>query len=124
MILAVVLVLILALGSGVVLADKPQDGNGVYNGNNAPSGPHYNLNIIGMENPKNANMDNDGGNTIFVSLKGRTRIMLYNSDEETACGGKDFKVLDKNGTDGKAAFCLPEPIEGKLFPSIILPSEY
>lgn len=78
-------------------------------GNGAPSGAHYNLNIIGMSKEKNVNMDGDGGNTIFVALgtrdaSVRTRIML----EQSASAG-EFAVLDKNGTDGTASFSLPAP---------------
>src|SRR3989338_7873120 len=66
-------------------------------GSGAPSGSHYNLNIIGVENPKNANMSANG-NVIFVALSGKTKINLSPGD---------FQVLDKNGTDGTAAFQLP-----------------
>jgi hypothetical protein len=67
-------------------------------GNGAPSGPHYNLNIIGV--PKNKNMSNGSGNVIFVPETGSTKIMLSEGP---------FDVLDKNGTDGSAAFQLPNP---------------
>ena len=70
-------------------------------GNGAPSGEHYTLNIIGVSKDKNANMDNAGGNVIFVDLTGKTKIMLEEGD--------DFGVLDKNGTDGTATFQLPDP---------------
>jgi len=64
------------------------------------------LNIVGAKNVKNLNMDNDGGNTIFVALGSqgvpeRTKILLFEGD--------DFAVLDKNGTDGEASFQLPDP---------------
>ena len=32
-------------------------------GNGAPSGPHYNLNIIGVDNPKTADMTGSDGHT-------------------------------------------------------------
>ena len=78
-------------------------------GNGAPSGAHYNLNIIGMSKEKNVNMDGSGGNTIFVALGTKdasvhTKIML----EQSASAG-EFAVLDKNGTDGTASFSLPAP---------------
>ncbi len=69
-------------------------------GNGAPSGAHYNLNIIGVQNPKNTTMDVSSGNRIFVSLTGNTKINLSVGD---------FQVLDANGTDGTAAFQLPNP---------------
>lgn len=67
-------------------------------GNGAPSGTHYNLNIIGVANPKTA--DITSGNRIFVPLTGSTKIMLTEGP---------FAVIDGNGTDGKAVFQLPNP---------------
>jgi hypothetical protein len=70
-------------------------------GNGAPSGPHYNLNIIGVGQKDNM-PDNDSGHVIFVKLWGAdTKILLQPGD--------DFKVIDKNGTDGEAKFQLPAP---------------
>src|SRR5213083_3708885 len=70
-------------------------------GNGAPSGSHYNLNMIGVPNYKNQNMDGSG-NVIFVALgsnntKATTKILLSPGE---------FGVLDKNGTDGTASFSL------------------
>jgi len=64
------------------------------------------LKIIGVAKDKNANMDQAAGNVIFVGLGStgqadRTKIYLFPGD--------DFDVLDKNGTDGEAAFQLPDP---------------
>lgn len=69
-------------------------------GNGAPNGAHYNLNIIGV--PKDKSVDFNGGNgrRIFVPLWGKTKILLSQGD---------FDVIDANGTDGEAAFQLPEP---------------
>jgi hypothetical protein len=69
-------------------------------GNGAPSGAHYNLNLIGVSKGKTADMTGDNGHRIFVPLEGKTKIML---------GEGDFDVLDANGTDGSAAFQLPNP---------------
>ncbi|MFV8269594.1 hypothetical protein ACNQGP_06595 [Flavobacterium sp. GT2N3] len=69
--------------------------------NGAPSGAHYNLNIIGVKNPKTTDMTGNNGGRIFVPLFGRTKIMLIE--------GSDFSVLDANGTDGSASFQLPNP---------------
>lgn len=93
---------LLAMGAAAILPAPASAGNG------APSGAHYNLNIIGVENAKNANMDSAAGNVIFVDL-GRnstvtTKIML----EQSASAG-EYAVLDKNGTDGEATFSLPAP---------------
>jgi len=73
-------------------------------GNGAPSGAHYNLNIIGVPQGKSADMTGNSGHRIFVSLQGKTKIMLHQAKEY-----EDYKVLDANGTDGKAAFQLPSP---------------
>jgi hypothetical protein len=80
-------------------------------GNGAPSGEHYTLNIIGVSNGKNANMDAASGHVIFVGLGSKkpaepvtTKIML----SQSASAG-EFGVLDKNGTDGVAQFSLPAP---------------
>jgi hypothetical protein len=77
-------------------------------GNGAPSGSHYNLNIIGVPRAKSANPDWASGNVIFVNLGTKnvtvtTKILLSQSAEGV------FDVLDKNGTDGEASFSLPAP---------------
>lgn len=69
-------------------------------GNGAPSGQHYNLNIIGVPKGKNPDFNGGNGRRIFVPLWGKTKILL----SEGA-----FDVIDANGTDGEAAFQLPEP---------------
>lgn len=69
-------------------------------GNNVPSGPHYNLNLIGVPKTKTADMSGDNGHRIFVKLQGNTKILLYEGD---------FHVGDANGTDGTASFYLPDP---------------
>src|SRR5437867_3211960 len=81
---------------------------GAQTGNGAPSGPHYNLNIIGVSHDKNANMDQGSGNVIFVDLGSKdvsvtSKILL----SQAATGV--FGVIDKNGTDGEASFELPAP---------------
>ena len=78
-------------------------------GNGAPSGTHYNLNIIGVSHDKSANPNWGSGNVIFVGLGTRdasvtTKILL----SQSAASGV-FEVIDKNGTDGEASFSLPAP---------------
>jgi hypothetical protein len=71
-------------------------------GNGAPSGAHYNLNIIGVPKDKTAAMDENNGHRIFVKLEGKSKIMLGEGDE--------FRVIDANGTDHDGAtFQLPCP---------------
>lgn len=62
------------------------------------SGAHYNLNLIGVPHDKTATITS--GNRIFVALAGKTTINLKQGP---------FDVLDANGTDGTAAFQLPNP---------------
>ena len=68
--------------------------------NGAPSGAHFNLNLIGVSNPKSTSLDGGDGRRIFVPLVGSTKILLSEGD---------FAVLDANGTDGSASFQLPSP---------------
>lgn len=72
----------------------------VAGGNGAPSGSHYNLNIIGVPKSKSADMSGSSGHRIFVPLEGKSQILL---------GEGSFQVLDANGTDGSAKFQLPNP---------------
>jgi hypothetical protein len=78
------------------------------------TGKHYNLNIIGVKNPKTADMDSDHGTggVIFVALSGKSKIGLVESGSPDAPGidPDDYAVLDKNGTDGDGALlALPDP---------------
>jgi len=73
----------------------------VWAGNGAPSGSHYNLNIIGVPKSKQADMTGSSGHRIFVNLYGKSKIMLRE--------GADFQVLNANGTFGAAEFQLPNP---------------
>lgn len=70
-------------------------------GNGAPSGPHYNLNIIGVPKDKTADMTDSSGHRIFVPLTGKCSIKLTEGE---------FLVLDGNCTDeGQSSFQLPNP---------------
>jgi hypothetical protein len=83
---------------GACVTDAEDDGV-LQAGNGAPSGPHFNLNIIGVPKAKTGDFTGDG-RRIFMPLTGRARINLAQGD---------FAVLDANGTDGTAAFQLPNP---------------
>jgi hypothetical protein len=83
---------------GIAFAQVAETGNG------APSGAHYNLNLIGVLD-KSADMTGSNGHVIFVDLTGKTRILLA----QGPAGIFDFQVLDANGTDGTARFQLPNP---------------
>jgi len=88
-VLAVVMLLTL---SGTALADKPMNDDVNYNGNGMPSGKHYNINLIGVSNPKKVDFDGGNGARIFVNDSGVTTFYVY--------GGDHFEILDHNGTDG------------------------
>lgn len=101
---------ILGMGVAVLLSfaavacgaspDAGPEANQELTGNGAPSGSHYNLNIIGVDNTKSPNMNGGNGGRIFVPLNGSAKINLSEGS---------FQVLDANGTDGTAAFQLPNP---------------
>jgi hypothetical protein len=91
-------------------------------GNGAPSGSHYNLNIIGVPKDKTAEMNNNDGHRIFVQLvnttgstagdiigKNFTDISKVNTILlAPAPAGESFRVLDANATDKTGAvFQLP-----------------
>ena len=73
-------------------------------GNGAPSGAHYTLNIIGVPKEKSPTFDGGNGHRIFVGL-GRNGV----ANTRINLGPGDFAVIDANGTDGTAAFQLPNP---------------
>ena len=73
-------------------------------GNGAPSGPHYNLNIIGVENPKNSTLTDSNRHTIFVDLgkNGTVTSNIYLTPGE-------FEVCDGNAFDA-AYDCQGTPL--------------
>jgi hypothetical protein len=95
------------------------------NGNGAPNGSHYNLNIIGKEQCTNDPITNSNGHVIFVLLNGgdvatnlngklasniskQNKIFLQQAPDATT-----FDVLDGNACDGNGAlFELPNPTNG------------
>lgn len=72
-------------------------------GSGAPSGAHYDLNLIGVEKGKTATMTGSNTHVIFTPLTGGCKINLSEGD---------FNVLDGNCTDGSAGFQLPNPDPG------------
>src|SRR5262245_785742 len=93
---AIVLVLLAATPLAIPSAtlSVPQTGNG------APSGPHFNLNLIGAKTTNCPQTEGSGGNVIFVALFGTSKIELF--------PGTSFAVLDNNAcTDNVAQLQLP-----------------
>jgi hypothetical protein len=71
------------------------------------SGPHYNLSVIGVSQPKNTDMTNTDGHSLFVPLTGSTKIYYV--------AGDTFQVLDRNCTDaGGCTIEVPSEIGGDL----------
>ena len=92
-------------------------------GNGAPSGSHYNLNIIGVPKDKTAPLTNNDGHRIFVqltggedagSLNGKLFTLLNRVNKiflQPAPLGESFLVLDANATDSNGAlFQLPADV--------------
>jgi hypothetical protein len=92
-------------------------------GNGAPSGSHYNLNIIGVPKDKTADMNNSDGHRIFVQLNGGSAVGDITGKNFTdiskvntillapAPAGSSFQVLDANATDKSGAvFQLPPDV--------------
>jgi hypothetical protein len=84
-------------------------------GNGAPSGGHYNLNIIGVSNPKTQPLTGGDRHTIFVAL-GKTatvqsKIYLYQGEDFSVCDGNAFNsAIDCAGNtiaSSGAVFQLP-----------------
>jgi hypothetical protein len=76
-------------------------------GNGAPSGAHYNLNIIGVDNPKNSTLTGSDRHTIFVALGSKKPAAPVTTDIWLTPG--DFQVCDGNGFD-PAFDCSGNPI--------------
>lgn len=90
--------LVAVLGLAFVCAVPAFAGNNL-NGNGMPQGPHYNLNIIGVEHAKTAKMNGSNSHTIFVALGKngtvKSSIWLLPATADT----NDFQVCDGNGFD-------------------------
>lgn len=93
-------VLLAAVYVLVQLVQQPTRIGSEATGSGAPSGTHYNLNLIGVPKGKTADMTGNEGRRIFVPLWGSCKISLSMGD---------FQVLDANCTDGPARFQLPSP---------------
>jgi len=103
---ALLIVLGLAVGTAGALAQ---------NGNGAPSGGHYNLNILGKRDCTPADLHANNGHTIQVFLNGGQKaadingtlaLTLDRQNKIFLQPGDDFQVLDGNACDG-ALFMLP-----------------
>ena len=80
----------------IVCAATPSWAGG---GNGAPSGPHYNLNIIGVDNPKNSPMTASNRHTIFVALGTKKAADPNPVETDIWLTPGEFQVCDGNGFD-------------------------
>ena len=94
-----VAVLLLAVTLTIPMAFASQSSTG----NKAPSGPHYNLNIIGVEKGGSASSTSNG-HVIFVPLYSNCKIDLQMAPS--------FQVMQPNCLVGNALFQLPNPDTG------------
>jgi hypothetical protein len=97
-------------------------------GNGAPSGAHYNLNIIGVENPKSSTLTGSDRHTIFVGLGSKKPAAPVTTDIWLVPG--DFQVCDGNGFDA-AHDCAGQPVgrgmDGAVFQlpcNTAIPTDY
>jgi hypothetical protein len=96
--------MLVSLVSATVALAEP----GKETGNGSLSGPHYNLNIIGVPNQKNLNFNGGEGSRIFVLRTGTTQFYVYGN------ATTPYAVLDHDGTDGKVGGGVGDP--GITFP--------
>lgn len=80
------------------------------------SGPHFNLNIIGVPHDKVADMTDSHRHTIFVPLDSGEDVprqvkIFYVINEDNP---NQFEVLDGNATDGEATIAVPYEYCGDL----------
>jgi len=92
-----------AVAVASAIAVLPAGATTTSTGTGAPSGAHYDLNIIGVDKAKSSSMTGSNTHTIFVPLSGNCKINLSEGD---------FQVTDGNCTDGPAGFQLPNPDPG------------
>src|SRR5919201_4521114 len=112
----------------IALVGLPLSQRATSTGNGAPSGTHYNLNIIGVSHDKTADMNDNNGRRIFVQLYGgknaatdftttvdfKTMSKVNMILLKPAPVGESFNVLDANATDQNGAlFQLPADVSTK-----------
>ncbi len=94
--------LVMAVAFVAIIAAAVIMPNALATGNGAPSGAHYNLNLIGKDKTDILPNDTNNGHRIFVNLYGRSNIYLQN--------GTDFAVIDADATDKDGGlFQMPAP---------------
>ncbi len=93
-----IVVALLGLIGGLIVGGSSLASAG---GNSGNPHPDYLVNIIGVDNPKKADLTDSSRRTIFVALNGKSKINLVEGE---------FSVIDGNGTDRDGAtLALPDP---------------
>ena len=82
-------VFILIFAGGMVSVQAGKSDNGI----KASSGPHINLNIISVPNPKNENFNGGNGARLFVLRNSTTKFYVGASDH--------YELIDHDATDRK-----------------------
>jgi hypothetical protein len=80
------------------------------NNNPCPGDKEYQFNIIGVKDVKKTDMTKNDGHRIFVPFNGKTSIYMTGDTDPDTTGlqcGRNFDVLDANGTDGSATLLVP-----------------
>src|SRR5438132_14336337 len=77
-------------------------------GNGAPNGAHYNLNIIGVENPKTDPLTGSDRHTIFAALGNKNSA----ATSKLYLTQRDFQACDANAFDA-AYDCSGNHIHGQ-----------
>ena len=90
---------VLLIGLAVLSIVCAATSSGAGGGNGAPSGPHYNLNIIGVDNPKNSPMTASNRHTIFVALGTKKAADPNPVETDIWLTPGEFQVCDGNGFD-------------------------
>ncbi len=105
----------LLLGAAVLLGAAAVSIPGLaQNGNGAPKGAHFELNIIGVSNPKTQPLTNSDRHTIFVGLGTKNDGVITNIYLTQG----PFAVCDGNGFD-PATDCNGNPIFGANSPGAV-----
>lgn len=104
-----------AIVAALAVPAYAQGGGNSQTGNGAPSGSHYNLNIIGVDKAKKADLTDSNRHTIFVALNSSdptptdpTPIAALDRKNKIFLQEGPFQVIDGNAWDG-ALFQLPAP---------------
>ena len=96
--IALGIVAMLIIAGGLIAVQAGNNGNG----NGAPSGFHYNINIIGVPHDMNENFDGGNGARIFVDREETTWFYVHGADQP-------FEICDHDATDNYCGSSRADP---------------